>query len=283
MLSQLINKLEWRILRFAIKNEASLSEIARQTKTTKANTFRVLNKLESLDLARKRIIGKAHLYKLNFLHNEAKQILNLLCEEEKEFYNKKLNNIPLSIHYFLQNLLKDNYQGIIFFGSSLENKYNDIDAFIMLKNKKNIEEIEKKLKQINNKLSPLFGSKEELEKGLIEKDMFYKNVIEGISFGLNILEIKNKEEFLKKEDIKERFILGYREILSCLEIKDKEYQKIHFEKGIIDIVYALLNYHGYSPKNDAEATSLFKNKFKISKPKTMKEAFNIINQYMPLL
>ena len=283
MLSEIITKLNWRILKFLIKREASLSEIARQTKTTKANTSNVLKLLEKYDIVRKNIQGRTHIYRFNFLHSQSKYFIDIFNEEQREEYNKKLTNIPKLMHSFLKNALSDNYKGCIFFGSSLTEKYNDIDILIILKNKENTKEIEKKIKLIEKKLSPIFGTLKDLEQGIKARDMLYKNIINGISFKIDITHLKYKEIFLRKEDIIERFILAYRELLSCLEFKEKHYQKIHLEKGIMDFIYSILNYFDIFPKNDHEAIFLFKKELKESKPKTIKEALSIIKRYLWIL
>ncbi|MBL7148129.1 MAG: helix-turn-helix transcriptional regulator [Nanoarchaeota archaeon] len=284
MLSKMIKTINWRILTYLIeKGEASLSDIARETKTTKANTFYGLKDLVSLDIVRKTIKGRTHLYRFNILYPYSKNILNIIMEERQINYNKKLNNLPIILHSFLVTSLKKNYQGCIFFGSSLEDKYKDIDVFIILKNSKNIKEIEKKLKLINNKISPIFGSEKELKSGIKNQDMLYNNIIGCVSFGFDVSTIKYEDLFLRKQDIKERFIIGYREILSCLEFKEKEYVKTHLDRGIMDIIYAILNYFDFFPKNDKEAINLFKNNLKELKPKTIKKAEHIVKKYAWIL
>jgi len=283
MLSIVVTIIKWRILTYLINNQVSLSEIARKTNTTKANTFHSLKELEKLDIVRKIIQGRTHIYRFNFLHPKAEYILEMITEEKRVNYNKKLDNLPSILNTFLSNLLKTNYKGCIFFGSSIEQEYNDIDVFIILKNKKNIKEIEKKIKLINKKLSPTFGSEKELEIGIKNQDMLYKNILEGIPFKQDIIKIKYKDLFLRKTDIKERFIIGYREVLSCLEFTDRKYQKNHLEKGVMDFIYAILNYFDLSPKNDKEAITMFNNKFKEPKPKTIKTALNLMRKYAWLL
>ena len=283
MLSKIVTGINWRILAFLIERQASLSDIARETGTTKANTFHTLKKLDNYDMVRKIIQGRTHIYRFNFLHPQARDILNLAREEKAMIYNKKLQNLPIIIHTFLFQALKANYKGCIFFGSSINETFKDIDVFAILKEKKNTIEIEKKVKLINNKISVLFGSEEEFINGIRNQDMLYKNILDGISFGLDIISIKYQNAFLKKEDIKERFMIGYREILSCFEFKEKTYQKIHLEKGIIDIIYAILNYFDLAPRNDKEAISLFKINLKNQKPKTIKEAVSLANKYAWML
>ena len=284
MLSKIITKLNLRIVNFLINNQANLSEIARKTNITKANTFKALKEISSLDIVRKTIIGKSHLYRFNFLHPKAKDILNIIEEKQKASYNEKLNNLPILTHSFLQNSLKQNYQGCIFFGSSINANYKDIDIFILLKSKRNTKEIGNKLKLIEKKVSPLFGSKEELETGIKNQDMLYKNIANGIYFGdLNIINIKCKELFLRKKDIVERFIMGYGDVLSCLEFPEKDYIKVHLEKGVMDLIYSILNYYDFFPKNDKEAINLFKSKLNETKPKSVKFAIKIIQKYAWIL
>ena len=283
MLSKIVTGINWRILTFLIEREASLSDIARETRTTKANTFHTLKKLEDYDIVRKTIQGRTHVYRFNFLHPQARYIINLAEEEKTITYNKKFQNLPVMIHTFLFQALKVNYKGCIFFGSSITETFKDIDLFVILREKKNTSEIEKKIKFINNKISVLFGSEEEFMNGIRNQDMLYKNILNGISFGLDITSIKYQNAFLKKEDIKERFIIGYREVLSCLEFKEKTYQRMHLEKGVMDMIYAILNYLDFTPRNDKEAVSLFKIKLKNKKPKTIKEAVSIAHKYAWML
>src|SRR3989344_2830856 len=280
MLSKIVKKVNWRILSFLIKKgEASLSDIARSTKTTKANVFNSLKELSGIDVIRKTIQGKTHLYRFNFLSPYSKEILSLILQEKRNEYNKNLDNLPIIIHSFLEFALKQNYQGCIFFGSSLESEHNDIDVFILLENNKNTETIRKKLKLIDSKISPTFGSKKELEEGIKNQDMLYKNIVHGISFGFDSSSLKYNEHYLKKKDIKERYIIGYREILSCLEFHEKEYINTHLDKGVMDIIYSILNYFDLSPKDDKEAIRLFEEKIKEQKPKTINKAFQLSKKY----
>ena len=268
---------------FLVNAEASLSEIARKTKTTKANTFHSLKRLENLDLVRKTVRGKTHIYRFNFLHPMAEQIIGLMMEERRVGYAKKLNNIPPILHSFLLASLKAKYKGCIFFGSSIENKYNDIDVFVVLEKAGNEGEIGKKIKLIDSRLSPIFGTERELDAGAKNMDMLYNNIIDGISFGLDIARIKHKDLFLRKNDIRERFIIGYREILSCLEFHEMEYRKKHLEAGVMDFIYSILNYFDMFPKNDREALGLFNKQLKEQKPKTIKSAIVIMEKYAWIL
>src|SRR3989344_7354017 len=149
MLSKIITRINWRILSFLIEREVSLSGIARETRTTKANTFHALKKLESYDIVRKTIQGRTHVYRFNFLHPQAEYILNLASREKTITYNEKLQNIPIIVHTFLLQALKADYKGCIFFGSSVTEEFKDIDLFVILREKRNTSEIEKKIKLIN--------------------------------------------------------------------------------------------------------------------------------------
>ena len=93
-------------------------------------------------------------------------------------------------------------------------------------------------------------------------------VSEGLPFsGIDsYLRMKFLSSFLKKEDVRERFIIGLGEIISCQEFPEREYAKKHLEKGILDMVYAYLNYFDFSPRNDGEARKIFKQKTKLPFP-----------------
>src|SRR3989344_8101256 len=132
MLSDLITNLNIRILEFVLNREVSITDISKGAKTTKANAFHVLNKLKSFDVVRKKVQGRSHIYRFNFLHSEAEEIISLFEEKKRQVYNKKLNNLPRILHSFLTITLKENYLGCIFFGSSISKDYNDVDVYILL-------------------------------------------------------------------------------------------------------------------------------------------------------
>lgn len=273
MLSKIITKINRRILNILLEEKASLSEIARKSNTTKANVFRSLKGLETEDLVRKEIRGRTHLYRFNFLHPQAWEIRAFFLDERKIEYNQKINALPALLDSLLGNMFKKKYQGCIFFGSSLEEKYKDIDVFVM------VEEVEEsilknKIKKINGKISPILGIKKELERGIKEEDMLYKNIIKGVPFGCEnfVLELKQRQVFLRRKDIIERFVMGYRELLSCLEFTEKEYATKHLEKGTIDITYAVLNYFDFFPENDNQAKKMFKKQFGFIFSTKVKEA-----------
>lgn len=242
--------------------EASLSEIARDSNTSKANISRSLRMLERNDLVRKEIQGRTHLYRFNRLHSQTLEIEKQFLKKRKEAYNQKINGLPALLNLLLENILKDKYQGCIFFGSSLTSSFRDIDVFVMVKDVKN-DILVKEIKAINPKISPVIGTRKELELGFSQEDMLYKNISKGIAFNCEdfILTLRRKSFSLRRKDIQERFILGYREVLSCLEFSEKGYTKKHLEKGIMDITYAALNYSDVFPENDSKAMKIFKKQF----------------------
>ena len=183
-------------------------------------------------------------------------------------------------------LLKTNYRGCLFFGSSLEKgKFNDIDVFILLQNFKQKKELEKKLKKMDERLSPIFGIRKELKEGVEAKDMLYSNIIAGLPFSCEdfVIETKYRKYFLRRKDVEERFILSSREIFSCLEFEEPEYTKKHLEKGIIDIIYAVLNHFDLFPRNDLEARKLFKEKVRLTIPRKISEAVKFVNKLRGLV
>lgn len=279
----MISSVGWRILGFLINQEGSLSEISRKTKTTKANTFHVLKSLRDADIVRKTVRGRTHVYRFNFLHPSSKGILNSLIDEQRDIYNQRLNSTPKLVDGFLSSALKGNYDGCIFFGSSLKGSFRDIDVFILLAKRREIKEIGKKLKMIDRRLSPVFGSLKEVEGGLKSQDMLYKNISNGIPFGMDIVNLRYADYFLRKADIRERFIMAYRELLLCMEFKEMGYRKEHLERGVMEFIYAVLNYFDLFPKNDREAIALFEKELKDIKPKGLKESIRLMNKYSWIL
>lgn len=286
MLSKILTKNNLKILISLLREEASLSDLARKTKITKARVFYSLKELKKGDIVRRKIRGKTHIYSFNFLHPQVKEILKAILLKKKTEYNTKLKALPALVDTFLSTSLKKKYQGCIFFGSSIEEeKFKDIDLFILLQDFKQKGELKNKLRLLDKRVSPILGTKKELKKGINSKDMLYLNIFEGLPFSCEsfVLETKYYEHFLRRTDIQERFILGYREILSCVEFKETAYTKKHLAKGIMDIIYATLNYFNLSPRNDAEAMKLFKEKIRLKPTGKVNEAIALANKLARLI
>ena len=276
MLAKIITKkLNYRIINYLIDREDTVTSIARNIGSKKANVSKSLRELEEKNIVVKEIIGKSHRYSLNYLHPEAKEIIKVFLIDKGNELNNNLGCLPKFIDSYLRLALKENYKGLIIFGSALTNKYQDIDAFVLLDKIKGKEIIQETLKSINNKISPLIGTEKELQLGLDNNDSLYLNIVSGIPFGCldKIINLRYKSNFLKRKDIEERFIIGFREIQSCKRFKDdKIYLKNHLERGVFDIVYALLSYKQATARNDREARQLFKKIYKHTIPTTLKQA-----------
>ena len=269
MLSQIVTKNQQKILAALWEGNISLSGLARKTFLTKARVFSSLKELEQEDLVRKKAEGRTHLYRLNILNGKIEERLKGILREKSTAFNQKLGGLPGIIDAFLKTVLKEKYGGCIFFGSSLtENNFQDIDLLIIASKTDKMMVLIKRLKQIDARLSPITATEGELKKGISAEDMLYKNIIQGLPFsGIDsYLRMKFLSSFLKKEDVRERFIIGLREIISCQEFPEREYAKKHLEKGILDMVYAYLNYFDFSPRNDGEARKIFKQKTKLPFP-----------------
>ena len=276
MLAKIITKkLNYRIIDYLLDKQDIVTSIARNIKSKKANVSKALRELEKENIVLKEIIGKSHSYRFNGLHPEAKEIIKFFLINRANKLNTRLRDLPKFIDAYLRSVLKNDYLGLIVFGSALTGKYRDIDIFVISNELKNRDKIIEDLKSINIKISPIIGTKKELKKGCISNDALYMNIINGVLFGCLdfIINLRYGYLFLKRKDIEERFIIGYREIQSCKKFKDdKIYVKNHLEKGIFDIIYALLNYEQIIARNDREAEQLFKKIFKYKIPTTLKQA-----------
>jgi len=276
MLVKIITKkLNYRIVDHLLDRVGTVTSIAMNIKSKKANVSKALRELEKENIVAKDIVGRSHRYRLNFFHPEAKEIIKFFLMNRANQLNSRLDNLPKFIDAYLKQALGNGYFGLVVFGSALTAKYKDIDVFIIAADLKKRELIIENLKLINEKISPIVGTKKELEEGFRNNDSLYLNIINGVPFGCLdfIADLRNRNDFLKRKDLEDRFIIGYREINSCKKFKeDKAYIKGHLEKGIFDIAYSLLNYNGLVVKNDAEARQLFNKIFKCKLPSTLNQA-----------
>ena len=279
LVKTITKKLNYRIVDYLLDNIGIVTSIAKKLGSKKANVSRALRELEAEDIVTKHEVGKSHSYGFNYLHPDAKGAISFILMNRANELNTRLNNLPKFINAYLKLALGENYLGLVVFGSSLTQKYpdhyNDIDLFIILNARKKNGDIINVLKSINQKISPLIGSKEELKKGIINEDSLYKNIIKGVPFGCwdLIFNLRYCPFFFMRKDIEERFIIGYREIQSCKKYQDDtSYIRNHLEKGIFDIIYALLNYKQAPARDDVEATQLFREIYKLRIPATLKQA-----------
>ncbi|MFH1323736.1 MAG: helix-turn-helix domain-containing protein [Nanoarchaeota archaeon] len=275
LLKIITKKLNYRIMGYLIDREGTVTTIAKDTGNQKENVSKALRELEGRELVVKEIIGRSHKYSLNCLHPEANEIIKLLLINQANELNVNLEGLPKFIDAYLKMVLKEDYSGLIVFGSALTYKYRDIDIFIITSRLKSKDIIIKNLKEINAGISPIIGAEKELEGGFKNNDSLYANIVNGIPFGCLdfVISLRFGQYLRKRKDIEERYLIGYREIQSCKEFKDdKRYIKNHLEKGIFDIAYALLNYKQMPARNDSEAKQFFKKVFKRSLPSTLKQA-----------
>ena len=283
MLSKITKKVSLRILSSLLSGEASLSALAQRTGTTKANASHTLRELEKLDVVRKVVQGKTHVYRFNALHPAAELVRNVLLETQRSVYDEKLGHTPILLHRFLSHALRGKYIGCIFFGSSLSGRYNDIDVFVAVEPGTATSELGRKIRVIDRQLSPIFGTQEELRKGIEASDMLYLNISQGIPFGLDTWPLAFRKAFLRKEDIQERFTIGYRTILSCREFPEKSYVQAHLEKGVTDVVYAILNYLDCFPRNRKEAETLLRSVLRQSWPRSVEAGLKLSRRYAWIL
>ncbi len=275
MLPNMLTINQQKILEALLNGEISLSGLARKTFLAKARVFGSLKELEEKDWVRKREEGRTHLYRLNTLDRELKERLRIIVQCQSAGFNRKTGGLPEIVDAFLRSVLKEKYLGCIFFGSSLtEKRFQDIDFLVISAKRDKTAALIGSIKRINSKLSPIIIAREEIEKGLLAEDMLYKNVIRGLPFSCIewYLRMKFLSSFLRREDIEERFIIGLREIISCQEFQEEEYVQRHLDKGIMDVIYAYLNYFDLFPLNDTEAKKIFKGKTKLSLPSSVKKA-----------
>ncbi|MEK6857731.1 MAG: helix-turn-helix domain-containing protein, partial [Nanoarchaeota archaeon] len=100
MVSFMLTLNDLNVFRTLVSGEANVSEISRKTRIAKNRVLDSLKRLSVLDLVRKTVSGRNHLYRINFLNSKSFFIINLIISEKKEKYNTKLNNLPLILDVF---------------------------------------------------------------------------------------------------------------------------------------------------------------------------------------
>lgn len=253
---QIIRKeLNYRILEHLLYSEQNVTKIAKEINSTKARVSIALNELQKKNLVIKKIFGKSHVYTLNKLSHEFKNIARIIIENDLEKLNYKLDNLPKIADAYLKSILKESYLTAIFFGSVIsEKEYRDIDVYVILHDKYNkASELSRRLLMLNAKLSVIFGTIKELREGIQNKDSLFENILNGLPSSSieQFIELKYNQDRLKRKDIEERFMLAVRELHLGLSEKN-------IERAVFDLAYAALNSLNQEPKNDSEAVELFK-------------------------
>ena len=255
LLRILSRELNQRILTYVLDKEDNVTNIAKAIKSTKARVSIALNELQENKLVAKKVFGKSHIYALNTSAYYFKSIAAMIIQQKAEQLSHKLEDLPKIADSYLRNILKENYVMTIFFGSSIsEKEYKDIDAYVILKKRYDkAAELKKRLMLLNNKLAPIFGTLDELNTGIKNKDSLYGNILNGLPANNveGFIELKYREELLKRKDIEERFMLALRELQ--LELSPE-----NMERAVFDAAYAALSCLGNAAKNDNEAIELCK-------------------------
>ncbi len=255
ILKILSKELNHRILAYILDREDNVTNIAKAIKSTKARVSIAINELEERKLVAKRVFGRSHVYAVNKLAYGFKAIAGIIIQQKAELLNYRLEDLPKIADSYLRSILKENYLLAIFFGSAInEDEYRDIDVYIILQKKYDkAAELKKRLILLNSKLAPIFGTIDELNAGIKNKDSLYANILNGLPANNTdrFAEFKYREELLKRTDTEERYVLALRELQLELGAEN-------IERAVFDAAYAALICLGNAAKNDNEAIELCK-------------------------
>ena len=119
MLAKIITKkLNYRIVDFLLDNEGTVTSIAQSIGSKKANVSNTVRELEEHEIVVKEVVGKSHKYRLNYLHPDAKEIVGFLLMNKSNELNSRLENLPKFVDSYLRLVLREDYSGLIVFGSA---------------------------------------------------------------------------------------------------------------------------------------------------------------------
>jgi len=181
-----------KILNFLLRNtnQYNINEIAKILKLSVGSVHKILKSLEERKIVNLKQLGNASYYSLNLNNTETIKYCEFLLIEEKN--NLLENNKTAKI--YISDLEKYDAKSVILFGSILnkEDKAKDVDVLFIIKNKKQINEINNFCLEISKirtkKVNPLIME----EKDLIDNIKNKNNVI---------LDILKKGIILKGENL----------------------------------------------------------------------------------
>lgn len=184
-----------RILSFLLRNleQYNINQIARALDLSVGSAHKILKTLEENNIINAKELGNAKYYSLNFENYEALKYCELILTEEKNSLLKENKTAKV----YAQDLERYNAEVIVLFGSVLskEEQARDIDVLFIIKNKKEIENINKLCLEISKirtkKINPLIMLKEDLTQNIKNKN---KATIEIIKKGIVL---KGEENFVK--------------------------------------------------------------------------------------
>lgn len=179
------NEIKVKLLRFLCRTgvEWSGRRIAHELRISPAAAHKALSGLQKEGILKLRVIGKSHLYSLEQNNLIIKNLLKPLFKKEETLPVTLANitkRLPLSIRKRVISLA--------IFGSisrKKERPSSDIDLFVVVKDKKDKELLDKALEKINlkmmkqygNMLSPYILSKQEFRSRFKRGQSLLKNVI----------------------------------------------------------------------------------------------------------
>ena len=148
-------KSKLKALRFLanFQNEVSIRELSRKIRITTPNLSAVLGELEQQGVLTSRKFGTSILYRLNNGHLLAEEIIIPLFKKEKEAKTELGRKIKMGLSF--------QYESAILFGSiarAQEHSGSDIDLAVIIGDKTDAGEAERKILEINPAIFKKFGN-----------------------------------------------------------------------------------------------------------------------------
>jgi DNA-binding MarR family transcriptional regulator len=159
--------------------EYNANSIAKNMEISSMGALKIAKRMEKEGIIISRKLGKAKFYSINFSNDYARQYIKFLLKREAE-------QSPSGIKVWIRDINKiKNADAAVLFGSILKRheKAGDIDV-LLITDKKRFPRLKKEIGDINlvniKKLHPLYQTKEDLRKNIIENDKPLLSAIKGI-------------------------------------------------------------------------------------------------------
>lgn len=160
--------------------EISIREIAREIGASHPNVSSILMELKSQGAVKSSRVGRSVIYSLNDGHYLVETIIRPVFAAERQAKNRMFALIKDSVGF--------QYESIILFGSIArgeEQPASDVDLAVIVKDKENADEIEKKINALNpiiakefgNVLSPMVFKKSDFIKKIKINNPLVKDII----------------------------------------------------------------------------------------------------------
>lgn len=155
----LSSEVKLKLIEFLLNHEASMSEreIASILSISHMSINRTMRELAEMNFVSYTVIGKAHLWKVNrksFVYKAMKRFMDALKVMPDSLFELK--------RLIMRDLSESLVKRVVLFGSIAKNSENpdsDIDLFILVRNTRDQNNLEKSIEKLTNACLEIFGNR----------------------------------------------------------------------------------------------------------------------------